>query len=337
MKILVTGAAGFIGYHLAKALLAKGAEVVGLDNLNSYYDVTLKYGRLTQLGIEEERIAPSPVKSSLYPAFRFVRMDIADKEALFRLFAEEKFDVICHLAAQAGVRYSLENPEAYIESNITGFIHILEACRHYPVSHLLYASSSSVYGLNTKVPYAESDQTDAPASLYAATKKADELLCHAYSHLFKIPATGVRFFTVYGPWGRPDMAPFLFMKAILEENPIQVFNNGAMQRDFTYIDDIVAGLEKMIFAAPPAGDPPCRVYNIGHSSPVQLMDFIRTIEEVTGKTAVKNFREMQPGDVLTTYADTTSLEKDYGYKPSVSIREGIRNFYQWYTQENPLK
>ncbi|MCD8165911.1 MAG: NAD-dependent epimerase/dehydratase family protein [Bacteroides sp.] len=337
MKILVTGAAGFIGYHLAKALLAKGAEVVGLDNLNSYYDVTLKYGRLTQLGIEEERIAPSPVKSSLYLAFRFVRMDIADKEALFRLFAEEKFDVICHLAAQAGVRYSLENPEAYIESNITGFIHILEACRHYPVSHLLYASSSSVYGLNTKIPYAESDQTDAPVSLYAATKKADELLCHAYSHLFKIPATGVRFFTVYGPWGRPDMAPFLFMKAILEENPIQVFNNGAMQRDFTYIDDIVAGLEKMIFAAPPAGDPPCRVYNIGHSSPVQLMDFIRTIEEVTGKTAVKNFREMQPGDVLTTYADTTSLEKDYGYKPSVSIREGIRNFYRWYTQENPLR
>ncbi|MCD8261734.1 MAG: GDP-mannose 4,6-dehydratase [Bacteroides sp.] len=336
MKILITGAAGFIGYHLAGALFAKGAEVVGLDNLNSYYDVTLKYGRLRQLGIEEGRITSSPVKSSFYPAFRFVRMDIADKSALFTLFAEEKFDTICHLAAQAGVRYSLENPDAYIESNITGFINILEACRQYPVSHLIYASSSSVYGLNTKVPYTESDQTDAPASLYAATKKADELLCHAYSHLFKIPATGVRFFTVYGPWGRPDMAPFLFMKAILEEKPIQVFNNGAMQRDFTYIDDVVAGLEKIIFAAPPTGDLPCRVYNIGHSSPVQLMDFIRTIEEVTGKTAVKNFREMQPGDVLTTYADTTSLEKDYGYKPSISIQEGIRNFYQWYLEENPL-
>ncbi len=337
MKVLVTGTAGFIGYHLVNALLERGDTVVGLDNLNAYYDVRLKYGRLRQSGICEEVLTEDRLYTSrLNPAYRFVKMDLADREQLFDLMATEKFDVVCHLAAQAGVRYSLENPYSYIHSNITGHLNILEACRHYPVSHLVYASSSSVYGMNSKVPYSEEDRTDGPVSLYAATKKADELMSYAYSNLYKIPATGVRFFTVYGPWGRPDMAPYLFMDAILADRPIRVFNNGEMERDFTYVADIVAGLLQII-DHPATGEVPCTLYNIGNSSPVKLMDFIRTIEEAAGKEAVKEFLPMQPGDVVRTFADTTRLEKDFGYKPSTSIATGIGEFYDWFTRENPLR
>lgn len=332
MKILVTGAAGFIGSYTVKALATQGHEVVGVDVINSYYDVRLKYDRLIHTGIAEDEIKEGiMVKSSVYSTYRFVKLDLTNKKGLSQLFETEHFDVVVNLAAQAGVRYSIENPSAYIESNIVGFLNLLENCRHYPVRHLVYASSSSIYGLNEKIPYAETDQTDTPVSLYAATKKSNELMAHAYSKLYGIPTTGVRFFTVYGPWGRPDMAPFLFMKAILKGDPIKVFNNGQMRRDFTYIDDIIEGLLKII-NHPSTGDIPYYIYNIGNSAPVELMDFIGVIEKTTGRTATKQMMGMQPGDVVCTYADTSRLEKDFGYKPSTSIEEGVDKFYKWYME-----
>ena len=332
MKILVTGAAGFIGSHIVNALSEENHEVIGIDNINSYYDVRLKYARLKNAGIDEEKIKDNEfVRSEKYPSYRFQLLDITDREKLRLLFQKENFTHVVHLAAQAGVRYSLENPYAYIDSNIVGFINILEACRHYPVNHLVFASSSSVYGANAKIPYSESDRTDSPVSLYAATKKADELMSFTYSNLYGIPATGIRFFTVYGPWGRPDMSPSLFMSAILSGKPIKVFNHGNMERDFTYIDDIVEGTLKII-PSPPQQTIPYAIYNMGCSAPVKLMDFIETIEKVSGKAAIKEMTEMQPGDVVSTYADTSLLEKDFGYKPSTSIETGIHRFYEWFVK-----
>lgn len=315
MKILVTGAAGFIGFHTVMHFGEKGNRVVGIDNINNYYDVELKYARLAENGIRKELIKNhQPVQSTVNPNYRFIKADLQDKVFIDKLFANEHFDVVCHLAAQAGVRYSIDNPYAYINSNVIGFMNILEACRFYPVKHLLYASSSSVYGMNKKVPYSESDKVDSPVSLYASTKKANELMAHTYSKLYNIPTTGVRFFTVYGPWGRPDMAPFLFMDSIISQKPIKVFNYGKLSRDFTYIDDIIDGLSVIIDHAP-AGEIPYKIYNIGAGKPVQLLDFIAAIENVTGKTAIKQMVEMQSGDVYQTYADTTALEQELHYKP----------------------
>ena len=330
MKVLVTGAAGFIGSALIGKLLKNGHTVVGIDCINSYYDTRLKYARLEVAGISQELIKENTaVTSSIHPNYRFIKLDLTDRIHMDALFGKEKFDIVVNLAAQAGVRYSIENPYAYVESNILGFLNILENCRSHGIKHLLYASSSSVYGMNNKVPYAETDMTDSPVSMYAATKKSNELMAHAYSKLFAIPATGLRFFTVYGPWGRPDMAPFLFMKAILKGEPIKVFNHGNLSRDFTYIDDIVEGVMRLV-ACPPADAVPHRVYNIGNSAPVQLMDFIGVIEKVTGCKAIKHMMEMQPGDVYCTYADVSRLKNDFGYAPSVSIEEGISQFYEWY-------
>ena len=345
MKILVTGAAGFIGSKIAFLLAQRGDEVVGLDNINDYYDVRLKYGRLCELGIAlgmESVDWHKEYVSSTFPQLRFVRMGIEDKESLDALFAKEQFDKVINLAAQAGVRYSITNPYAYLTSNLTGFLNIIECCRHYPVKHLLFASSSSVYGLNTKAPFSEDDKVDNPVSLYAASKKANELMAHSYSKLYGIPATGLRYFTVYGPWGRPDMAPMLFASAISQGKPIQVFNNGDMIRDFTYIDDIAFGsiqcLDKPPVAADCPNNVPFRVYNIGCSHPVKLMDFIREIEQAVGKEAEKIMKPMQPGDVYMTYADTTKLETEIGYKPKVTLHEGITNFIAWYqSDKNPLK
>ena len=334
MKILVTGTAGFIGFHLAKRLLERGDEVVGIDSINDYYDVRLKYARLAQTGIAQSAIEyGKAVQSDKYVAYRFTKLNLEDREALQRLFAEEKFDVVVNLAAQAGVRYSLENPYAYIESNIVGFVNLLECARHYPVRHFVYASSSSVYGGNTKTPFAEDDRVDNPVSLYAATKKSNELIANVYAKLFGISATGLRFFTVYGPWGRPDMAPMLFTKAIVAGEPIKVFNNGNLSRDFTYIDDIIEGVVRVIDKAPAATDErpvPAEVYNIGCGHPMQLMDFIRTIEETLGTKAQMQMMPMQQGDVYTTYADTTKLERDLGYRPHVTLGEGIARFVEWY-------
>ncbi len=317
MKILVTGAAGFIGSALATRLLARGDEVIGLDNLNDYYPVALKKARL-----------------ALNPSMRFIDGDIADRETLPKLFEKERFDAVVNLAAQAGVRYSIENPWAYIESNIVGFENILECCRHYPVSHLVYASSSSVYGGNEKVPFSEDDKVDNPVSLYAATKKSNELMASCYAKLYGIYATGLRFFTVYGPWGRPDMSPMLFATAISRGEAIKVFNGGDMMRDFTYIDDIVEGIVRVL-DAPGSGH---SVYNIGCSNPVKLMDFISEIEGAMGCEARKIMLPMQPGDVYQTYADTTRLEKDFGYKPRVTLHEGIGEFIKWFkSDKNPLK
>lgn len=330
MKILVTGAAGFIGFHTVKHFAEKGNRVVGIDNINNYYDVELKYARLAENGIRKELIQNNQsVQSIEYPNFRFIKADLQDKVFIDKLFADEHFDGICHLAAQAGVRHSIENPYAYINSNIIGFMNILEACRFYPVKHLMYASSSSVYGLNKKVPYSESDMVDSPVSLYAATKKSNELMAHAYSKLYKIPSTGVRFFTVYGPWGRPDMAPYLFMDSIINQKSIEVFNHGILSRDFTYIDDIIEGLSIIIDHAPRTLTP-YRIYNIGAGKPVQLLDFIAAIENVTGKTAIKQMVEMQPGDVYQTYANTIALEQELHFKPHISIQEGINKLYDWY-------
>lgn len=343
-KILVTGAAGFIGFHTARRLLRDGHEVVGLDNINDYYDVSLKYARLAETGISKEAEKwHSRVRSSLNPDYSFVRMNLEDRDPLNRLFEEEKFDKVCHLAAQAGVRYSLQNPYAYIESNITGFLNILEACRHHQVQHLVYASSSSVYGNNTKMPLSTADNVDHPISLYAATKKSNELMAHTYSHLFGVPTTGLRFFTVYGPWGRPDMALFLFTKAIMQNQPIQIFNNGDMVRDFTYVDDIAEGVIRVIEnpAQVSGGEnpdasrsktAPYQVYNIGNSSPVQLMDYIRAIETALGKTATKEFLPMQPGDVPHTEADVSDLVKNLGYKPGTPVKEGVARFITWYRE-----
>ncbi|MFX4233884.1 NAD-dependent epimerase [Aliarcobacter butzleri] len=353
MKILVTGTAGFIGYHLAKKLLNRGDEVVGLDNINDYYDVNLKYARLNELGIlKEEIIENKLISSKTYPKHKFVKMDLSDTENIYKLFETEKFDAVSNLAAQAGVRYSIENPHAYIDSNIKGFMNILEACRHSDVKNLCYASSSSVYGLNKSQPVKTTDKTDTPISLYAATKKSNELMAHTYSHLFKISTTGLRFFTVYGPWGRPDMAPMLFTNAILNNKEIKVFNHGNMSRDFTYIDDIVDGIIKVIdnpakpsdnftkeskaFDAnnpdPSISSAPYRIYNIGNNSPVQLLDFIKTLEKAIGKEATKNFMDMQDGDVVSTYADVSDLINDFGYKPDTSLEVGIERFVKWYKE-----
>lgn len=319
-KILVTGAAGFIGFHLAKRLLERGDEIVGIDNMNDYYTPKLKEARLAQI--------------VNHPSFKFVKGDIADRELMPRLFEDEKFDKVVNLAAQAGVRYSIENPFAYVDSNLVGFANILECCRHNGTKHLVYASSSSVYGGNKKVPFSEEDKVDNPVSLYAATKKANELMASCYTKLYGFPATGLRFFTVYGPWGRPDMAPILFATAIRDGKPIKVFNNGDMMRDFTYVDDIVEGIIRVLDSkgneAPKEGETLHAVYNIGCSNPVKLMDFIDTIEEAMGKKAGKIMMPMQPGDVYQTYADTTRLEQDMGYKPHVSLKEGIGEFIGWF-------
>lgn len=344
MKILVTGAAGFIGSYICKRLLLRGDDVVGMDNINSYYSVDLKYDRLSTLGIPKEDIAWYKfVLSSVYERFSFVRMNLEDKQAMQMLFANGCFDVVINLAAQAGVRYSIENPYAYVESNIDGFLNVLEACRHNGIKHLVYASSSSVYGLNGKVPFSEKDSIAHPVSLYAATKKANELMAHTYSHLYGIPSTGLRFFTVYGPWGRPDMSPFLFTDAILHNRPIKVFNNGDMLRDFTYIDDIVEGVLKVIDSTPEgnvlwnpvAPDPsisnaPYKIYNIGNSHPVKLMDFIRAIELAIGEEADKIFLPMQPGDVYQTYADTNSIQNELGFCSSTPIDKGVKETVDWY-------
>lgn len=346
MKILVTGTAGFIGFSLAKKLLERGDELVGLDSINDYYSVDLKYSRLAQTGINRDDIEYGKLlKSSKYNNYSFIQLKLEDKSAIDSLFAEEKFDKVCNLAAQAGVRYSLENPGAYIDSNIIGFVNILEACRHNKVKHLAYASSSSVYGLNESMPFSTHDNVDHPISLYAASKKSNELMAHTYSHLFQLPTTGLRFFTVYGPWGRPDMALFLFTKAILEDTPIKVFNEGNMRRDFTYVDDIVEGVTRVIdnppspntFWSGKAPDPatapgPYKVYNIGNSNPVSLMDFIAAIEENLGKEAKKEFLPMQPGDVPATWADVSDLESELGYKPNTTVKEGVKRFVEWYRE-----
>ncbi|WP_274950349.1 NAD-dependent epimerase [Bacteroides cutis] len=344
MKILVTGSAGFIGSYICRNLLSRGDEVVGLDNINTYYDIDLKFGRMETLGIDKNVIDWYKfVQSNTYKYFRFIRMNLEDRQAMQMLFANEHFDKVVNLAAQAGVRYSIENPYAYVESNVDGFLNVLEGCRHYGVKHLVYASSSSVYGLNGKVPFSEKDSIAHPISLYAATKKSNELMAHTYSYLYGVPSTGLRFFTVYGPWGRPDMSPFLFADAMLHGKPIKVFNNGDMLRDFTYIDDIVEGVLRVIDHTPVSDtdwntqvpDPssstaPYKIYNIGNSHPVKLMDFIRAIEEAIGHPAEKIYLPMQPGDVYQTNADTSALQNELGFKPGKPIREGVQETIDWY-------
>ncbi len=344
MKILVTGTAGFIGFHLAERLLARGDEVVGLDSINDYYDQRVKYGRLQLAGISRDVINYNMlVPSSIHKAYRFIKLNLEDKENLDKLFREERFDAVCNLAAQAGVRYSITNPDSYISSNIIGFINILEACRHNGVHNLSYASSSSVYGLNEELPFSVHHNVDHPISLYAASKKSNELMAHTYSHLYGIATTGLRFFTVYGPWGRPDMALFLFTKAALEGRAIDVFNDGKMQRDFTYIDDIVEGVVRVIDRPakanaswsgtrpdPSSSSAPYKVYNIGNNNPVELLEFIGAIERALGKTIVKNFLPLQPGDVPATYADVQALVEDLDYKPATSVQDGINRFIAWY-------
>ena len=331
MHILVTGAAGFIGFHTSNKLLARGDTVVGLDNLNDYYDVNLKKARLALLEAQ--------------PGFTFAKIDLQDREAVAAVFAQHRFDAVINLAAQAGVRYSLENPHAYIDSNVVGFTNILECCRHHNTGHLVYASSSSVYGINSSMPFSVHDNVDHPISLYAASKKANELMAHTYSHLFGVPTTGLRFFTVYGPWGRPDMALFLFTKAIMAGKPIQVFNHGQMQRDFTYIDDIVEGVVR-VMDQPAAANPewdsanpdpgtssaPYRLYNIGNNSPVMLLDYIAAVEKALGKKAEMEMLPMQPGDVAATCADIDALEQAVGYRPNTPIEEGVNNFISWYLE-----
>ncbi len=329
MTVLVTGAAGFIGYHLCRKLLAQGFTVLGLDNLSPYYSVQLKRDRLAQL--------------TPHPAFSFLHMDLKEREAVARVFREQRFDYVVNLAAQPGVRYSLENPESYIDANIVGFGNVLEGCRHSGVKHLVFASSSSVYGLNTRMPFSAHDNVDHPVSLYAASKKANELMAHCYSHLYRLPVTGLRFFTVYGPWGRPDMSHFLFVKAIFEGKPIQVFNHGKMSRDFTYVEDIVEGVARLMLKIPepnpdwdgrrpdPASSPaPYRIYNIGNNRGIELEDYITAMEEAIGKPAIRNYVDMQPGDVLATFADIDDLAKAVDFRPTTDIRTGIAKFVDWY-------
>jgi UDP-glucuronate 4-epimerase len=370
-KILVTGSAGFIGFHLSQRLLKEGYTVVGLDNINNYYDINLKYARLAETGIYapsekhhtggknrtyKEIAFGETITSLTNPDYKFIRLNLEDKPEIEKLFATEKFDYVVNLAAQAGVRYSIENPDAYIQSNIVGFLNILEACRNHPVKHLVYASSSSVYGANAKIPFSETDQVDNPVSLYAATKKSNELMAHTYSHLYKTPTTGLRFFTVYGPWGRPDMAPILFASAIAENRPIKVFNNGNMERDFTYIDDIVEGIKRLIPLAPSTNangeerfseersddaalsntaepkklEAPYRILNIGNGSPVNLLTFIETMEQAIGKKAEKIMLPMQEGDVKQTWADVNRLASITGQRPEINITDGIGKFAEWF-------
>jgi UDP-glucuronate 4-epimerase len=328
-SVLVTGVAGFIGFHLARRLLKDGRRVVGVDNINPYYDVALKEARLEALKGESN--------------FTFIKMDLTDRKPLERLFARQTFDVVVNMAAQAGVRYSIENPYAYVDSNLVGFVNLLECCRHNSVKHFVFASSSSVYGANTTMPFSVHHNVDHPVSLYAATKKANELMAHTYSHLYRLPSTGLRFFTVYGPWGRPDMALFLFTRAILEDQPLKVFNHGRMQRDFTYIDDIVEGVVRVLGRLPQANpnwsgaapDPgtssaPYKIYNIGNNNPVELIEFIEVIESALGKRAQKEFMDLQPGDVVATYADVDDLMQDVGFKPKTPIEVGVGRFVQWF-------
>ena len=351
MKILITGTAGFIGFHQAKRFLDRGDEVTGLDSINDYYDVELKYSRLREYGIERDKIEYGRgVVSVNYPGYTFIQLNLEDRSEMENLFRKGRFDVVVHLAAQAGVRYSLTNPHAYIDSNISGFMNILEGCRHTKVKHLVYASSSSVYGLNTTMPFSTSHNVDHPVSLYAASKKSNELMAHTYSHLYEIPSTGLRFFTVYGPWGRPDMALFIFTRAILEGKPIDVYNHGNMQRDFTYIDDITEGVLR-VTDNPPRGDAgwsgekpdpsgsqaPYRIYNIGNNSPVQLTGFISAIEKALGKKAEKNYMPIQPGDVPSTWADVDDLVRDTGYRPSTGIETGVKRFVEWYREYYGVK
>jgi len=346
MKVLITGTAGFIGFHLTKTLLNNGHQVLGLDCINDYYDLNLKYDRLEQAGFSKDNIANNQIITSSKDKHSFfTKVSLEDKENLFRMMEEFQPEVIVNLAAQAGVRYSLTNPEAYIDANITGFLNILEASRKFNVKHLLFASSSSVYGLNKNMPFSVHNNVDHPVSLYAASKKSNELMAHAYSHLFNIPVTGLRFFTVYGPWGRPDMALFIFTKAILNNEPIQVFNHGKMERDFTYIDDIVNGISHMIEKTPKPNknwnpenpDPasssaPFRIYNIGNNKPVKLLDFIAAIENCTGKKAKMDMKAIQPGDVEKTWADVNDLITDFNYQPNTPIEKGVAEFVRWYKQ-----
>lgn len=334
-NILVTGAAGFIGHALCKRLIAEGYKVVGLDNINDYYSVDLKYSRLEDMGIHCEKAEEfgNLCQSELHEKLSFIRMNLENREALPLLFEEQNFDAAINLAAQAGVRYSLENPMAYVDSNLVGFVNILEACRHHKIKHLVYASSSSVYGANKKIPFEENDRVDHPVSLYAATKKSNELMAHTYSHLYQLPTSGLRFFTVYGPWGRPDMAPMLFANAITQNKPIKVFNYGDMQRDFTYIDDIIEGI--IITLNNPSSeqenqeDTPSQIFNIGNGSPVHLLEFIEVMEEKLAQKARKNMMEMQPGDVPQTWADTSKLN-NIGYRSTTDINKGIENFVKWF-------
>lgn len=346
--VLVTGAAGFIGFHLVSALLKQGARVIGLDNLNDYYELELKQARLREI---DQLLIGLQSDSPEIPDFQFIKMDLADRHEMQQLFNDYAFDIVVNLAAQAGVRYSIDNPNAYVDSNLVGFVNLLEGCRASNVKHLVYASSSSVYGMNTKQPFSTDDRVDFPISLYAATKKSNELMAHAYSHLFNIPTTGLRFFTVYGPWGRPDMAYFKFTKAILEDKPIDVYNHGKMKRDFTFIDDIVEGVLRVMIKPPqletsihaePGIQPsetkvtnakaPYKLYNIGHNQPITLRDFIRAIEKACGKKAIENSLPMQPGDVPITYADIDSLSNDTGFKPTTDIESGMEHFVQWFKQ-----
>lgn len=345
-KVLITGTAGFIGFHLARKLVELGYQVTGLDIINDYYDVELKYDRLELAGISRNSIAYNQiVKSSISENYQFIKLKLEDRETLLQLFAESRFDVVVNLAAQAGVRYSLSHPQAYIDSNITGFLNVLEACRHYPVENLIYASSSSVYGLNKNMPFSVKSNVDHPVSLYAASKKSNELMAHTYSHLFGVPTIGLRFFTVYGPWGRPDMALFIFTKAILAGEPIQVFNHGKMERDFTYVDDIVGGIERMVSNPhlkgegwdPASPDPsfssaPYKIHNIGNSSPVRLTSFIEAIEKALGKKAEWKMMPIQPGDVERTWADVSTLQADYNYNPNTPVETGIQRFVEWYRE-----
>jgi len=346
--ILVTGAAGFIGFHLVKRLLQDGWQVVGLDNINDYYDVNLKYARLRELGIERDNIQYNvSVASALHIDFTFVLMNLEDETGMQGIFNTHRFEFVCHLAAQAGVRYSLEHPMAYISSNIVGFINILECAKNHHIKHLVYASSSSVYGLNTHMPFSTHEGTNHPVSLYAATKKSNELMAHVYSHLYDLPTTGLRFFTVYGPWGRPDMSPMLFADAIMQDKPIKIFNNGDMARDFTYVDDVIEGVARVInqpatnnaewdsnLPDPACSSAPYRIYNIGNSSPVQLMDYVEALENALGKQAIKTLLPMQAGDVQHTFSDVSDLEKEFDYRPDTTLKEGLKQFAAWYKSYN---
>ncbi len=335
MKILVTGAAGFIGFHTCLKLANQGHEVYGIDNINDYYDPKLKFDRLNELGFNqaESKLFKNQVQSAIFNSLRFSRIDLVDNESIDNLFKQEQFEIVCNLAAQAGVRYSIENPKAYIDSNISGFLNILEGCRNHKVKHLVYASSSSVYGENEKVPFETTDNVDHPISLYAATKKSNELMAHTYGHLYGFKTTGLRFFTVYGPWGRPDMAYYLFAEAISNNRPIKVFNNGEMERDFTYIDDIVNGVTKIIEKNIDSREH-YKIYNIGNNKTESLQDFITTIEQAIGKEAIKEMYPMQQGDVPRTFADIDELIKDYRYSPTTDIKSGIENFMNWFLNYN---